>query len=42
MDYIKGGLRLNLVVAVDMTASNGDPSHPHSLHYINQRYEITP
>ena len=37
LDYIKGGLRLNLVVAVDMTASNGDPASPHSLHYINQR-----
>ncbi len=38
LDYIKGGLRLNLVVAVDMTASNGDPASPRSLHFINQRW----
>eukprot|EP00397_Hematodinium_sp_SG-2012_P008252 GEMP01008308.1.p1 GENE.GEMP01008308.1~~GEMP01008308.1.p1 ORF type:complete len:597 (+),score=71.03 GEMP01008308.1:99-1793(+) len=33
LDYIKGGLQLNLHVAIDFTASNGDPYSPNSLHY---------
>jgi hypothetical protein len=32
IDYIRGGLQLNLVLAVDFTGSNGIPSHPDSLH----------
>ena len=28
-------MQLNFTVAVDFTASNGDPSNPQSLHYIN-------
>lgn len=33
LDYVRGGLALNFVVAVDFTGSNGDPHHPASLHF---------
>jgi len=33
LDYVRGGCELNLVVAIDFTASNGAPSTPQSLHY---------
>jgi hypothetical protein len=33
-DYVRGGLELNLVTAIDFTGSNGPPSSPSSLHYI--------
>ncbi|KAL5473574.1 hypothetical protein EMCRGX_G028070 [Ephydatia muelleri] len=35
LDYIKGGCQISLIVAVDFTGSNGNPSSPSSLHYIN-------
>ncbi|XP_068437928.1 copine-3-like isoform X2 [Clinocottus analis] len=35
LDYIMGGCQLNFTIAIDFTGSNGDPSSPHSLHYIN-------
>ncbi|XP_062857934.1 copine-8 [Trichomycterus rosablanca] len=35
LDYIKGGTQINFTVAIDFTASNGNPSQPTSLHYIN-------
>ena len=35
LDYISGGLQISLVVAVDFTGSNGIPSSPQSLHYMN-------
>ena len=35
-----GGLELNFLVAVDYTASNGDPRDPASLHFISQRPTI--
>jgi len=35
VDYIRGGLELSFVVAIDFTGSNGDPTHPQSLHYIH-------
>ncbi|EAX98720.1 Copine family protein [Trichomonas vaginalis G3] len=35
LDYIRSGLQLNLITAIDYTASNGDPRTPNSLHYIN-------
>lgn len=34
LDYLQGGLELNFVVAVDFTASNGDPNDTTSLHHI--------
>ncbi|CAH2038528.1 unnamed protein product [Thlaspi arvense] len=33
LDYISSGFELNFMVAVDFTASNGDPQHLSSLHY---------
>lgn len=35
MDYLRGGLELNLSIAIDFTGSNGTPTHPSSLHYMN-------
>lgn len=33
MEYLRGGMQMNLVIAVDWTHSNGDPRQPSSLHY---------
>ena len=33
-DYLRGGVQLNLVTAIDFTASNGDPNNPKSLHFL--------
>ena len=35
LDYLRGGLQLNLSVAIDFTGSNGVPTYPTSLHYLN-------
>ncbi|XP_072234853.1 copine-3-like isoform X2 [Leuresthes tenuis] len=35
LDYIMGGCQVNFTIAIDFTGSNGDPSSPQSLHYIN-------
>ncbi|CAN1761116.1 Protein BONZAI 3 [Linum perenne] len=35
LDYISSGYELNFMVAVDFTASNGNPRLPDSLHYID-------
>ncbi|XP_024620452.1 copine-9 isoform X3 [Neophocaena asiaeorientalis asiaeorientalis] len=35
VDYIKGGTQLNFTVAIDFTASNGNPLQPTSLHYMS-------
>ncbi|WOL12610.1 protein BONZAI 2-like isoform X1 [Canna indica] len=35
LDYISDGCELNLMVAIDFTASNGNPRLPDSLHYID-------
>lgn len=32
-DYLRGGLQLNLITAIDFTASNRDPRDPRSLHF---------
>lgn len=33
MEYILGGLQINLVIGIDFTGSNGNPANPTSLHY---------
>lgn len=35
LDYIQGGCQLNFTVGIDFTASNGEPTKPNSLHYMN-------
>lgn len=35
LEFVRGGLQLNFTVAIDFTASNGDPRSPDSLHYFN-------
>jgi hypothetical protein len=35
IDYLKGGLELNMIIAIDFTGSNGTPTSPSSLHYMN-------
>ncbi|XP_022056589.2 LOW QUALITY PROTEIN: copine-9-like [Acanthochromis polyacanthus] len=35
VDFIRGGTQLNFTVAIDFTASNGNPSQPTSLHYMS-------
>lgn len=33
IDYLRGGLQINLMVAIDFTGSNGDPRQPGTNHY---------
>lgn len=35
LDFLKGGTQLNFTVAIDFTASNGNPSQSTSLHYFS-------
>ncbi|KAK3577893.1 hypothetical protein CHS0354_008288 [Potamilus streckersoni] len=35
LDYVQAGTQLNVTVAIDFTASNGNPSTPNSLHYVS-------
>jgi hypothetical protein len=35
VDYLRGGVELNMIVAIDFTGSNGSPKYPTSLHYMN-------
>ncbi|XP_005478193.1 copine Va isoform X1 [Oreochromis niloticus] len=35
LDYIRGGTQIHFTVAIDFTASNGNPSQSTSLHYMN-------
>ncbi|KAK7498760.1 hypothetical protein BaRGS_00009852, partial [Batillaria attramentaria] len=35
LDFIFGGMQINLSIAIDFTGSNGNPASPHSLHYID-------
>jgi len=34
LDYLRAGFQISLGVAIDYTASNGNPGNPNSLHYI--------
>ena len=34
-DFLHSGWEINMTVAIDFTASNGTPSYPNSLHYID-------
>ena len=36
VDYLSGGLEMQLTVAIDFTGSNGDPRKPGTLHYIHR------
>ena len=36
IEYLQGGVTMNFSVAVDFTASNGDPRKPGTLHYMGQ------
>lgn len=44
LDYIRGGTQMHFAVAIDFTASNGAPTDPNSLHYLDMHrpncYEI--
>ena len=43
IDYLRGGMQINLTVAIDFTGSNGPPDQKNSLHYIGAertQYEI--
>jgi len=35
VDYINGGCKLSVAVAIDYTGSNGNPMEPGTLHYLN-------
>ncbi|KNC50909.1 copine-8 [Thecamonas trahens ATCC 50062] len=35
IDYLAGGLEVNLIIGIDYTASNGNPANPSSLHYLS-------
>lgn len=35
VDYVSGGLELNVCVAIDFTGSNGDPRQPGTLHHMS-------
>lgn len=42
VDYLRGGCELSLMVAIDFTGSNGDPSLPDSLHYVVNGGRLNP
>ncbi|CAN0566271.1 unnamed protein product, partial [Ectocarpus sp. 12 AP-2014] len=35
LEYLAGGLQISMTCAIDFTGSNGSPSHPQSLHYLD-------
>lgn len=37
LDYLKGGMEINAFIAIDFTASNGDPKSPQSLHFLHSQ-----
>ena len=40
VDYLKGGMQINLTVAIDFTLSNGDPNDSKSYHYLGAEKTI--
>jgi hypothetical protein len=40
IDYLAGGLEINLSIAIDFTGSNGDPRQPGTLHHIHRTGEL--
>jgi len=40
LDYINGSCKLNLIVAIDFTATNGNPMEPGTPHYIGSDEEM--
>lgn len=40
VEYLQGGMDISLICCVDFTGSNGIPSHPTSLHYLNPNHNI--
>jgi len=40
LDYLRGGVQLSVIVAIDFTGSNGIPTRPESLHYISPNGEL--
>lgn len=36
LDYVMGGCEMSLVIGIDFTASNGDPTQPGTLHFLDQ------
>lgn len=36
IDYLRSGWQINLHVAIDFTASNGESSMPNSLHFLGE------
>ncbi len=35
LEYIFGGIKIDLTIAIDLTLSNGDPNSTDSLHYLD-------
>ena len=38
VDYLKAGVQIGLIIAIDFNKSNGDPNNGDSLHYIDDAY----
>lgn len=37
LEYLRGGVQLNVLVAIDFTTSNGEPDDPNSLHALKPK-----
>lgn len=35
IDYLRGGMQINVIVGIDFTASNGSPQYAASLHHMS-------
>ena len=38
LDYLQHGMQINAIVSIDFTGSNGIPTHPQSLHYLQPQF----